>query len=82
MWGESQDKSRQKPPGRGTMFSGCSVLPSKTRGKTRVRGQNWGITVENEPELARCTFIFPSGMEADYLVGQCRHCRAIFWEEP
>jgi hypothetical protein len=27
------------------------------------------------------TFTFASGKEAEYLLGQCRRCRTIFWEE-
>jgi hypothetical protein len=34
------------------------------------------------PALERCTFQFASGKAAAYLIGQCRGCRTVFWEEP
>jgi hypothetical protein len=34
------------------------------------------------PELEEYTFIFRTGKELSYLMGQCGRCRTIFWEEP
>jgi hypothetical protein len=33
------------------------------------------------PLLERYTFTFASGREASYLLGQCRRCRTMFWED-
>ncbi|MCI0459912.1 MAG: hypothetical protein L0Z62_23420 [Gemmataceae bacterium] len=33
------------------------------------------------PAVERCTFTFLSGKKSDYLIGQCRRCRTIFWDE-
>jgi hypothetical protein len=33
------------------------------------------------PLMERYTFTFASGREASYLLGQCRRCRTIFWED-
>jgi hypothetical protein len=34
------------------------------------------------PEPVRCTFTFADGREVDYLIGQCRRCQTVFWDEP
>jgi hypothetical protein len=34
------------------------------------------------PEPVRCTFTFNTGREVDYLIGQCRRCQTVFWDEP
>lgn len=33
------------------------------------------------PGLDRCSFTLASGKQVDYLLGQCPHCRSIFWQE-
>ena len=33
------------------------------------------------PVVERYTFTFASGRVAHYLLGQCRRCRTIFWEQ-
>lgn len=33
------------------------------------------------PALERYSFFFLSGQESSYLLGQCRRCRTVFWEE-
>jgi hypothetical protein len=33
------------------------------------------------PALEKCTFTFTSGKTAHYLLGQCRRCRTMFWDE-
>jgi hypothetical protein len=33
------------------------------------------------PFLERCTFTLLSGREESYLMGQCKNCRTIFWDE-
>jgi hypothetical protein len=33
------------------------------------------------PLLERCTFTFNTGKQVGYLMGQCRRCRTIFWEQ-
>lgn len=33
------------------------------------------------PSLDRYTFLFLTGKETDYLLGQCKRCRAIHWSE-
>ena len=33
------------------------------------------------PMLERCTFTFNTGRQVCYLMGQCRRCRTIFWDE-
>jgi hypothetical protein len=34
------------------------------------------------PEPIRCTFTYVDGREEDYVIGQCRRCRTVFWDEP
>jgi hypothetical protein len=34
------------------------------------------------PEPVRCTFTFATGDEVDYVIGQCRRCQTVFWDEP
>ena len=48
--------------------------PSQHPGKYCVCGQPF-------PWMKHYTFRFASGREAEYLLGQCRRCRTIFWEE-
>jgi len=33
------------------------------------------------PGLQRCVFILSCGRELEYLLGQCRRCRTIFWQQ-
>jgi hypothetical protein len=33
------------------------------------------------PLLERCTFTLLSGREESYLIGQCKKCHTIFWED-
>lgn len=33
------------------------------------------------PILEKVTFTFTTGREESYLLGQCGHCRTVFWEE-
>lgn len=33
------------------------------------------------PGLDRVTFTLRSGSEISYLIGQCRACRSVFWED-
>jgi hypothetical protein len=33
------------------------------------------------PYLEKHLFLFASGKQLSYLLGQCRRCRTIFWEE-
>ena len=33
------------------------------------------------PSLDRVTFTFTTGHEITYLIGQCRRCRTIYWDE-
>jgi hypothetical protein len=33
------------------------------------------------PLPVRCTFTFNTGRQVRYWMGQCRHCRTIFWDE-
>lgn len=33
------------------------------------------------PALTKYTFTYITGQEASYFLGQCPHCRTIFWEE-
>jgi hypothetical protein len=33
------------------------------------------------PLMERFTFTLRSGQKVDYLLGQCRRCRTIFWEQ-
>jgi hypothetical protein len=33
------------------------------------------------PSLDRYTFTYLTGHEASYLLGQCKRCRTIYWEE-
>ena len=47
-------------------------------------GQSWGKTCscgQSVPVLEKFTFTFLSGRKADYLLGQCRWCHTMFWEE-
>jgi hypothetical protein len=32
------------------------------------------------PRMQCCTCTFTSGKEVDYLLGQCRRCRTMFWD--
>jgi hypothetical protein len=32
------------------------------------------------PLVERCTFILRSGIQVDYLLGQCQRCKTIFWQ--
>src|SRR5437868_12536342 len=34
------------------------------------------------PETEMYTFTLLSGTQVSYFIGQCRHCRTIFWDEP
>jgi hypothetical protein len=34
------------------------------------------------PEPMHCTFTFADGQEVDYVIGQCRRCQTVFWDEP
>ncbi len=34
------------------------------------------------PPLEPYAFMFASGKQLDYLLGQCRRCHTMFWEEP
>ena len=36
---------------------------------------------EGLPRLQRCLFSSSTGQSYTYLLGQCRRCRTIFWEE-
>ena len=33
------------------------------------------------PKMKNCICTFESGKESHYLLGQCRRCRTMFWEE-
>ena len=33
------------------------------------------------PHLEMYTFTFSTGEETSYLLGQCRRCRSVYWEE-
>jgi len=33
------------------------------------------------PLLEKCTFTFNTGQEVSYLIGQCRRCRTVFWDD-
>ena len=33
------------------------------------------------PLLERYTFTFRTGRQSSYLIGQCRRCRTIYWDE-
>jgi hypothetical protein len=33
------------------------------------------------PDLESYTFTFVSGSQAKYYLGQCRHCRTIYWDQ-
>jgi hypothetical protein len=33
------------------------------------------------PTLEKCTFTFLSARHAEYLIGQCRNCLTIYWDE-
>jgi hypothetical protein len=33
------------------------------------------------PELRWYRFVYPKGQERDYVLGQCRHCRTVYWDE-
>jgi len=58
----------------GIQFWKLSFGPSQPKGKACTCGQPL-------PGLEKYTFTFRSERQADYLLGQCRHCRTIFWEE-
>jgi hypothetical protein len=48
--------------------------PAIAGGRTCTCGQKL-------PELGKFTFTYRSGKEATYLLGQCRRCLTIFWDE-
>jgi len=33
------------------------------------------------PSLEKATFTFLSGNEVSYILGQCRRCRTVYWDE-
>jgi hypothetical protein len=47
---------------------------TRSTGKTCFCGQAL-------PGLEMCTFTLISGKEISYVMGQCRRCHAIFWDE-
>ena len=49
-------------------------------GKNEPRNANC-FCGQGLPRLEKSTFTFSSGRKVEYLIGQCRRCRAIFWEE-
>jgi hypothetical protein len=36
---------------------------------------------ERLPAMDRVTFTFTTGHEVSYLLGQCRRCRSVFWDQ-
>jgi len=47
----------------------------------RVSGPD-GFTCRSQlPKLHMCTFIMRSGKETTLLLGQCRRCSTMFWQE-
>ncbi len=36
---------------------------------------------QRHPKLDRCTFILRSGLEVNYLLGQCQRCKTVFWQQ-
>lgn len=34
------------------------------------------------PPLVKCTFTLPSGRKEAILLGQCRRCQTMYWQEP
>jgi len=45
-------------------------------------GEHKGCTCGGHfPTLDRVTFTFTTGHEVTYLIGQCRRCRTVFWDE-
>ncbi len=48
----------------------------------KSRSRNKSCTCGNPlPTLEQFRFMFPSGKQDDYLLGQCYRCNTIFWEE-
>jgi hypothetical protein len=71
------------------MHRALAALPERPGGLRAWMSYFWGDQPRGRtcscghplPALERYTFTFVSGKAADYLLGQCRRCRAIFWEE-
>ncbi|HYT88394.1 MAG TPA: hypothetical protein VEL76_06715 [Gemmataceae bacterium] len=49
-------------------------------GMNRPGGKNCRCG-QSLPMLEKCTFTFLSSRQAEYLIGQCRRCLTIFWDE-
>jgi len=47
----------------------------------RVPGERTCSCGERLPVLERVAFTFSTGREETYMLGQCRRCGTVFWEE-
>jgi hypothetical protein len=50
-------------------------------GSVRTRRAYTCVCNQDLPAMERYLFTFGTGRQEAYLLGQCRHCRTIFWEE-
>jgi hypothetical protein len=68
---------QRRPPGRG-LFSFRRWLELLGVGKPAGRACSCG---DRLPDLRWHRFVYPAEGQSDYLLGQCRRCHTVYWDD-